>query len=98
MQLVEGEDLATIIRRSGALPPRQAARIVAEAARALQAAHAKRIVHRDVKTGNILISRDGTVKVTDFGIDRAVAEDQMTLPCTTLASVHYSSPAQDRGE
>jgi beta-lactam-binding protein with PASTA domain/tRNA A-37 threonylcarbamoyl transferase component Bud32 len=98
MELVEGEDLATIIRRSGALPPRQAARIVAEAARALQVAHTSGIVHRDVKPGNILISRDGRVKVTDFGIARAVAEAQMTLPGTTLGSVHYFSPEQARGE
>ena len=98
MELVEGEDLASIIRRSGALPPRQAARIAAETARALQAAHTSGIVHRDVKPGNILISRDGRVKVTDFGIARAVAEAQMTLPGTTLGSVHYFSPEQARGE
>jgi serine/threonine-protein kinase len=98
MELVEGEDLASIIRRSGALPPRQAARIVAETARALEAAHSRGIVHRDVKPGNILISRDGRVKVTDFGIARAVAEAQMTLPGTTLGSVHYFSPEQARGE
>src|SRR6266704_2601784 len=97
-QRAPGEDLATIIRRSGPLPPRQAARIVAEAARALQAAHASGIVHRDVKPGNILISRDGRVKVTDFGIARAIAEAQMTLPGTTLGSVHYFSPEQARGE
>ncbi len=98
MELVEGEDLSSIIRRSGALPPRQAARIAAEAARALDHAHASGIVHRDVKPGNILISRDGRVKVTDFGIARAVAEAQMTLPGTTLGSVHYFSPEQARGE
>jgi tRNA A-37 threonylcarbamoyl transferase component Bud32 len=98
MELVEGEDLASIIRRSGSLPPRQAARIIAEAARALHAAHASGIVHRDVKPGNILIGRDGRVKVTDFGIARAIAEAQMTLPGTTLGSVHYFSPEQARGE
>ena len=98
MELVEGEDLSSIVRRSGALPPRQAARIVAETGRALEAAHARGIVHRDVKPGNILISRDGRVKVTDFGIARAVAEAQMTLPGTTLGSVHYFSPEQARGE
>jgi eukaryotic-like serine/threonine-protein kinase len=98
MELVEGDDLASIIRRSGALPPRQAARITSDAARALEAAHARGIVHRDVKPGNILISRDGRVKVTDFGIARAMAEAQMTLPGTTLGSVHYFSPEQARGE
>ena len=98
MELVEGEDLASIIRRQGALPPRQAARIVAETARALEAAHARGIVHRDVKPGNVMIARDGRVKVTDFGIARAVAEAQMTLPGTTLGSVHYFSPEQARGE
>jgi serine/threonine-protein kinase len=98
MELVDGEDLASIVKRTGPLPPRQAARIAAETARALQAAHGRGIVHRDVKPGNIMISRDGQVKVTDFGIARAVAEAQMTLPGTTLGSVHYFSPEQARGD
>src|SRR3954471_19970274 len=98
MELVDGEDLASILKRSGALPPRQAARITAETARALHAAHQRGIVHRDVKPGNVMINRDGQVKVTDFGIARAVAEAQMTLPGTTLGSVHYFSPEQARGD
>jgi serine/threonine-protein kinase len=98
MELVDGEDLASIVKRSGALPPRQAARITAEAARALHAAHQRGIVHRDVKPGNVMISRDGQVKVTDFGIARAMAEAQMTLPGVTLGSVHYFSPEQARGD
>jgi eukaryotic-like serine/threonine-protein kinase len=98
MELVDGEDLASIIKRSGGLPPRQAARIIAEAARALHAAHQRGIVHRDVKPGNVMINRDGQVKVTDFGIARAMAEAQMTLPGMTLGSVHYFSPEQARGD
>ena len=98
MELVDGEDLATILRRSGTLPPRQVARIGAGVARALAAAHARGLVHRDVKPGNVLIGTDGQVKVADFGIARAIAEAQVTLPGTTLGSVHYFSPEQARGE
>ena len=98
MELVDGEDLASILRRSGALPPRQVARIGAGVARALAAAHARGLVHRDIKPGNVLIGADGAVKVADFGIARAVAEAQVTLPGTTLGSVHYFSPEQARGE
>jgi serine/threonine-protein kinase len=98
MELVEGEDLASILRRSGALPPRQAARLVAEAARAIEAAHARGFIHRDVKPGNLLVTAEGRVKVADFGIARAVAESALTLPGTTLGSVHYFSPEQARGE
>ena len=98
MELVDGEDLATILRRSGTLPPRQVARIGAGVARALAAAHARGLIHRDVKPGNILIGADGQVKVADFGIARAIAEAQVTLPGTTLGSVHYFSPEQARGE
>ena len=98
MELVEGEDLATIVRRTGALPPRAAARLVAQAGRAIAAAHDRGFVHRDVKPGNILVTREGRVKVTDFGIARALSESALTLPGTTLGSVHYFSPEQARGE
>jgi eukaryotic-like serine/threonine-protein kinase len=98
MELVEGEDLATIVRRTGALPPRAAARLVAQSARAIAAAHDRGFVHRDVKPGNILVTREGRVKVTDFGIARALSESALTLPGTTLGSVHYFSPEQARGE
>jgi serine/threonine-protein kinase len=98
MELVDGEDLASIIRRSGAIPPRQAARLAAQVARAIAAAHDNGFVHRDIKPGNILVTREGRVKVADFGIARAVAEAALTLPGTTLGSVHYFSPEQARGE
>src|SRR5256714_5357849 len=98
MELIDGEDLASVIRRTGAVPPRQAARLAADVASGLAAAHARGIVHRDVKPGNVLVSRDGRVKVTDFGIARAVADAQLTMPGLTMGSVHYFSPEQARGE
>ncbi len=98
MELVDGQDLASILRENGPLPPRQAARVSAEVAKALQAAHVHGIVHRDVKPSNILVGRDGRVKVADFGIARAVNEAQLTLPGVTMGSVHYFSPEQARGE
>jgi len=97
-EYVDGEDLASIIRRTFPIPPRQAARVVCEAARALEAAHARGIVHRDLWPGNILISREGRVKVTDFGMARAVAEALITPPRPTLERVQYLSPEQAKGE
>jgi eukaryotic-like serine/threonine-protein kinase len=98
MELVDGEDLATLVRRNGPLPPRQAARLGSQIARGLATAHARGIVHRDMKTANVLLTRDGQPKVSDFGIARAMAEAQLTLPGTTLGSVHYFSPEQARGD
>src|SRR5439155_6043550 len=71
MELVDGQDLASLLRRRGPLPPAQAARVAAEVARALAAAHARGLVHRDVKPGNILVTSDNRIKVADFGIARA---------------------------
>jgi eukaryotic-like serine/threonine-protein kinase len=99
MQLVDGEDLAAILRDRGRLSINDAVRVAAEVASALEAAHRRGIVHRDVKPGNILITDgDRTVKVTDFGIARAVSEASMTVTGTTLGSVHYFSPEQARGD
>ncbi len=98
MDYVDGEDLATFLRRTGPLSASQSGRIAADVGRALAVAHARGIVHRDIKPGNILLAHDGRVLVTDFGIARAIAEAQMTLPGTTLGSVQYMSPEQARGE
>ncbi len=98
MELVEGGDLAEVLRERGALEPVAAARIAQQVADALDAAHGRGIVHRDIKTTNVLINRGGRIKVGDFGIARAFAEAQITMPGTTLGSVHYFSPEQARGE
>jgi serine/threonine-protein kinase len=96
MQLIDGEDLAAILKTNGPLLTQDAVRIAIGVASALEAAHRRGIVHRDVKPGNILIDHD--VKVTDFGIARAVSDASMTVTGTTLGSVHYFSPEQARGD
>jgi serine/threonine-protein kinase len=98
MEFVEGEDLKAVLRREGALDPQRASRIAAEVCRALEYAHGRGIVHRDIKPQNILITRDGQVKVTDFGIARAVSSSTITETGTVLGSVQYLSPEQARGE
>jgi len=98
MQLVEGRDLAAILKDRGRISTDDAVQVAIAVASALEAAHRRGIVHRDVKPGNILITDDGDVKVTDFGIARAVSEASMTVTGTTLGSVHYFSPEQARGD
>ncbi|HEX5038776.1 MAG TPA: Stk1 family PASTA domain-containing Ser/Thr kinase [Candidatus Limnocylindria bacterium] len=98
MELVEGRDLATILQERGTLSVDDSVRVAIGVASALEVAHRKGIVHRDVKPGNILITDAGDVKVTDFGIARALSEASMTVTGTTLGSVHYFSPEQARGD
>ena len=97
MDLVDGEDLAARLKRSGRLAPWQAARITLDVARALGVAHLRGIVHRDVKPGNILLAPDGRAMVTDFGIARLAIDAEAARPGTTLGSVHYFSPEQAGG-
>ena len=97
MELVDGDDLATRIRHGAPFPPTMAVRIAADVASGLAVAHARGIVHRDVKPGNIILDRADRARITDFGVARIAAESESTIPGTTLGSVHYFSPEQARG-
>jgi serine/threonine protein kinase len=97
MELVDGDDLATRIQREAPLPPMVSATIARDVANGLAIAHARGIVHRDVKPGNILVDAAGHARITDFGVARIVAEAEATIPGTTLGSVHYFSPEQAQG-
>ena len=82
----------------GAVPPEQALRWLEQAARALDSAHARGVVHRDVKPANLLIADDETIRVSDFGIARAADQDTLTAVGSVLGSVGYMAPEQARGE
>jgi beta-lactam-binding protein with PASTA domain len=99
MEYVEGRSLAQILRDEGALLPDRAADITTDIAAALGFAHRNGVIHRDVKPGNVLMSPLGQVKVTDFGIARAVTtQDNLTQTGTVMGTATYFSPEQARGE
>jgi beta-lactam-binding protein with PASTA domain/tRNA A-37 threonylcarbamoyl transferase component Bud32 len=98
MELVDGTSLAEMLRGGATLTPSRSAQIVAQVAAALGYAHRSGVVHRDVKPGNILITRDGQVKVTDFGIAQAVSsEDHLAEAGSVMGTATYFSPEQAEG-
>ena len=97
MELVEGHDLANILRDQGPLPLERATGIAAQICTALDHAHAAGIVHRDMKPANIMVGPDDHVKVTDFGIARAIGETKLTVTGAVMGSAHYISPEQASG-
>ena len=96
-EYVEGETLKERIRRTGRLPTTEAVAYAIEIARALGAAHARHIVHRDVKPQNVLIDEEGSAKVTDFGIARTLDEEGLTADGRVLGTTDYVSPEQALG-
>lgn len=105
MELLEGETLGTLLN-AGSLSPRRALEYATQIARGLAAAHEKNIVHRDLKPENVFITRDGRVKILDFGLAHQVRDEndlshrslKLTTPGTTLGTVAYMSPEQARGQ
>ncbi|MCH1623829.1 Stk1 family PASTA domain-containing Ser/Thr kinase [Fredinandcohnia quinoae] len=97
MEYVDGQTLKQYIQRHAPLHPREALNIMEQLASAISHAHHNQIVHRDIKPQNILIDRNGTVKVTDFGIAVALSSTTITQTNSVLGSVHYLSPEQARG-
>ncbi len=95
MELIEGITLKKYIEKKGKLPIKDAISIAIQVAQGIEAAHNNHIVHRDIKPQNIIISREGKVKVTDFGIARAASAN--TINSNAMGSVHYISPEQARG-
>jgi hypothetical protein len=99
MRYVEGEDLRTLLRREGRLEPELAVPIVTEVAAALDAAHARGLVHRDVKPANVLLDAGRHVYLTDFGLStRLGGTGDESRPGQLLGTVHYISPEQIRGQ
>ena len=98
MELVDGKPLSALLAGGRPVDPEQARQLIAQAADALGAAHAAGVVHRDVKPANLLVTPDGRVKVTDFGIARAVDSVPMTMTGQIIGTPHYLSPEQARGD
>jgi eukaryotic-like serine/threonine-protein kinase len=94
MEYVEGITLKTYIEKKGQLNFKEAISIAIQVGRGIEAAHNKGIIHRDIKPQNIIISTEGKVKVTDFGIARATTSN--TIHADVMGSVHYASPEQAR--
>jgi serine/threonine protein kinase len=98
MELVDGETVADLIARRGTLPPGETSALGAQAARALAAAHAAGLVHRDVKPHNLLLRRDGLLKLGDFGIAVGLEGTRLTVAGTVLGTAAYLAPEQARAE
>jgi serine/threonine-protein kinase len=98
MEFVDGESCAEILRERGHLSPRDSVGILSQACRGLDYAHRNGVVHRDVKPGNLLRSRDNAVKLADFGIAKAAEQSDITKVGSVLGTAAYLSPEQARGE
>src|SRR5699024_2412203 len=97
MEYIDGKTLKEVINEDGRLREKRALNYCVQIAEALKVAHSKNIVHRDIKSQNIMITKDDRVKVTDFGIARVADNSTVTATNAIMGSVHYFSPEQARG-
>ena len=98
MELVPGEALSSILEREKTLPEQQVISIIVQTALALDAAHREGLVHRDIKPGNLLITPEGNVKITDFGIARVANQASLTQTGQVMGTVQYLAPEQATGK
>jgi eukaryotic-like serine/threonine-protein kinase len=98
MEFVHGRTLKDLIRTDGPLYPQRAAELCADVCAALAAAHARGLIHRDVKPGNVMLTPEGTVKVMDFGIARAASAETITQTAAVVGTAQYISPEQAQGQ
>jgi len=97
MEFIEGEDLQSLLRREGKVKPAEAARIMIQVCRALEAAHAEGVIHRDLKPQNIMLGKGGRACVMDFGIARSVVGEGLTETGAVIGTPDYMSPEQAKG-
>lgn len=97
MELLEGENLCQLVRRRGPLPPTEALSILRQLAAALDYAHSQGLIHRDIKSSNVVIGPEGKATLTDFGIVKAADLSQLTQMGTTLGTLQYMAPEQAAG-
>jgi len=98
MEYVNGDTLDDMIRKSGAMPLDRAVTLACQALEGIQHAHSLGIIHRDIKPANMMVTREGTIKVMDFGIARVLGTDRLTKAGHLIGTVEYMSPEQVRGE
>jgi len=97
MEFVDGETFENLIKRQGAMSVRRALELLDQALQGLEHAHAKQVIHRDIKPGNLMLNSAGVVKITDFGIARMLGTKRMTQTGTLIGTLEYISPEQVKG-
>jgi serine/threonine protein kinase len=98
MEFVDGPTLDQVLSDALPIPPERMFSILGQTSVTLDYAHQKGIVHRDIKPANIMIARDGTAKIADFGIAKITASDQLTMTGNIVGTPHYMSPEQVQGQ